>query len=61
MEVPTLRDGNDGSGEPKMVMDTKMLNTTARETPDTVNGTNTNDEYTAKSPDFGPLGAKGRN
>ena len=60
MDVPKLRDGSDGSGEPKMVMDTKMLNTEARETPDTVSAVNTNMEFTKDSPKFGKLGAQGR-
>lgn len=60
MEVPTLRDGDDGSGEPKMVMDTKQLNTVAREAADTVTADNSNSEYTTKAPSFGNLGAMGR-
>lgn len=45
----------------KNVDDTKMLNTQARETPETVTANNTNKEDTNSTPSFGDLGAKGRN
>lgn len=40
------------------VWDTKMLNTEARETPDTVKSENTNKEDTNRTPSFGKLGAQ---
>lgn len=58
MKVPNLR-SDDFITEPKMVDDTKMLNTTARESVD-MNESNKNEEYTTTHPAFGKLGAKGR-
>lgn len=59
--TPDLRTWNPSDKDAKDVEDTKMLNTTARETPDTVTATNNNEELVNKHPDFGELGAKGRN
>jgi len=59
MKVPHLRDGNDGSGEPKNVENTKMLNTMARESVD-YNESNDNKERVTTHPNFGSLGAVGR-
>lgn len=58
MKVPDLRDPN-FIGEPKNVEDTKMLNTEAHEA---VNMTEANDnkEFVTSHPNFGKLGAKGR-
>lgn len=55
-----LRSWNPSAGDAKKVEDTKMLDTTARETPDTVSATNENKEHVVTHPDFGTLGAKGR-
>lgn len=55
-----LRTWQPTDGDAKFVEDTKMLNTTARETPDTVKATNENKETVTSHPDFGPLGATGR-
>ncbi len=60
MNLPNLREWSPKESDAKMVMDTPMLNTEARETPDTVKSTNTNKEDTNKTPKFGPLGARGR-
>lgn len=59
-DYPNLRMWEPTDSSAKNVDDTKMLNTVARETPETVNGTNSNTEDTNKTPDFGTLGAKGR-
>lgn len=58
MKVSTLRDGIVG-GEPKHVDDTKMLDTNARESVD-MNESNDNKEHVVSHPNFGKLGAKGR-
>lgn len=58
MNVPNLR-SDDFITEPKNVEDTKMLNTTARESVD-MNETNKNKEHVTSHPNFGKLGAKGR-
>ncbi len=58
MKVPNLRDGVIG-GEPKHVDQTKMLDTTARESVN-MNESNSNAEHTTSHPSFGKLGAKGR-
>lgn len=60
-DLPNLRMWEPSDSSAKNVDETKMLNTTARETPDTVNGSNSNTEDTNKTPSFGDLGAKGRN
>lgn len=60
MEVPDLRNYHPSASQAKHVDDTKMLNTEARETPDTVKGTNDMKEHVTKAPSFGPLGATGR-
>jgi hypothetical protein len=44
----------------KTVDETNMLDTTAHETPDTVQAKNTNNEDTNSTPSFGKLGARGR-
>ena len=59
-ETPNLRTWEPDASDAKNVDDTKMLNTMARECPDTVSATNTNVETVQKTPDFGTLGAKGR-
>lgn len=59
MKTPILRDGIIG-GEPKNVDDTKMLDTNARESVN-MNESNDNKEHVVSHPNFGPLGAKGRN
>lgn len=46
-------------GEPKNVDDTKMLNTNARESVD-MNESNDNKEHVTTHPNFGKLGAMGR-
>jgi hypothetical protein len=59
MNVPDLRDPN-FIKEPKHVDDTKMLDTTARESVN-MNEANDNKEHVTTHASFGPLGAKGRN
>ena len=59
MKTPNLRDGDSAFGEGKLVDDTKMLNTEARETVD-YNENNENKEHVTTHPAFGPDGAKGR-
>ena len=58
--TPNLREWEPKDSDAKHVDDTKMLDTTARETPETVTANNSNTETTQKTPAFGPLGAKGR-
>lgn len=58
---PDLRIWEPTDSSAKNVEDTKMLNTTAHETADTVTADNKNIEDVTKTPSFGPLGAKGRN
>lgn len=57
---PNLRDWEPTDAQAKNVDDTNMLNTKAKETPDTVTATNDNKEDTNKTPSFGDLGARGR-
>jgi len=57
---PNLRTWEPTDSQAKHVDDTKMLNSEARETPDTVTAENKNEELTEKTPEFGELGAKGR-
>lgn len=59
-KTPNLRTWEPDAGDAKHVDNTKMLDTTAKETPDTVNGTNSNTETVVSHPQFGPLGATGR-
>lgn len=59
--VPNLRTWEPTEGDAKNVDDTKMLSTTAKETPDTVSANNQNVEHVTVTPDHGELGAKGRN
>lgn len=59
-DMPNLRLWEPTDASAKNVEDTKMLNTMARETPDTVTADNKNVEDVNKGADFGPLGAKGR-
>lgn len=47
-------------GKPQCVEDTKMLDTEARETPDTVKGTNPMKEEVVSHMAYGKLGATGR-
>lgn len=58
MKVPNLRSFKPGT--PVHVDQTKMLDTEAKESPDTVKAVNTFDEEVTKHPNFGPLGVKGR-
>lgn len=58
MDVPDLRSFN--PGKPVDVEDTKMLDTVARETPETVSATNDMKELVNPTVDFGKLGAIGR-
>lgn len=55
-----LRDWQPKESQAKCVMDTKSLDTMARETADTVTDTNENKERVVNHPNFGPLGATGR-
>jgi hypothetical protein len=57
---PDLRMWEPTDSEAKHVDDTKMLNCTARETPDTVTAENKNEELVNPTPKFGKLGAQGR-
>lgn len=59
-DVPDLRRWEPSDREAKNVDETSMLNTTAREPMDTVDTENKNIEDTNKTPQFGPLGARGR-
>ena len=59
-KTPNLRTWEPKDGDSKDVMDTKMLNTQAREVMETVDAKNSNTEDTNPTPDFGPLGAQGR-
>lgn len=59
-DMPKLRLWEPSDSQAKMVMDTDMLDTEAKETPDTVSMKNDNKEDTNKTPKFGPLGAQGR-
>lgn len=59
-DYPNLRMWEPSDSQAKNVQDTKMLDTTAKETPDTVSATNKNIEDTEKTPSFGELGATGR-
>lgn len=58
MEVPDLR--RFIPGKPVCVDETKMLDTEARETPETVKGTNDMKEEVVTHMPFKDLGAKGR-
>lgn len=58
MEVPDLRQFRPGA--PVNVEATKMLDTEARETPDTVKATNEMKETIVTHMNFGKLGAQGR-
>lgn len=58
--LPDLRTWEPEESQAKEVDDTKMLNTMARETADTVTAENRNIEDVNKTPDFGKLGATGR-
>jgi hypothetical protein len=55
-----LRDWEPTSGDAKHVDQTKMLNTEARETPETVTATNSTKEHVTSHPTFGTLGVTGR-
>jgi len=59
MKVPSLRDGIAPGGEAKHVDQTKMLDTTARESVN-MSESNDNKEHVVSHPSFGKLGAKGR-
>lgn len=58
MNVPELR--NFKPGKPQDVESSGMLNTEAKETPETVKATNEMKEHVTSDPQFGKLGAKGR-
>ena len=60
MNTPNLRTWQPTAADAKDVQSTKMLNTEARETPETVTAVNENVEYVVGHPDDGPLGATGR-
>lgn len=60
MDVPDLR-SNSFIGKPVDVENTKMLDTEARETPETVSAKNLLKEEVVTHPSFGTLGAQGRN
>lgn len=55
-----LREWEPTDSDAKHVDQTKMLNTTARETPDTVTANNSTKEHVTSHPSFGPLGINGR-
>lgn len=59
MDVPDLRTDK-FIGKPVDVENTKMLDTQARETPETVRADNVIKEEVVSHPAFGPLGAMGR-
>ena len=58
--TPNLRTWQPTAADAKNVTDTKMLQTEAKETPDTVSADNENVEYVVSHPSFGPDGATGR-
>ena len=58
--TPNLRTWQPTAGDAKDVESTKMLNTEASETPETVTAVNENEEYVVSHPDFGQDGATGR-
>lgn len=60
MNTPNLRDFEVNASSAKNVEDTKMLDTVAHETAETVTATNDNSEYVVSHPSFGPLGSTGR-
>lgn len=57
MNVPDLNTYQPKPSEGKLVQDTKMLDTVARETADTVSANNETVKYVSSSPAFGTLGA----
>ncbi len=59
-DVPNLRTFQPMASKAKDMADTKLFDTEAHETPDTVKATNTMEEEVVSHPKFGPLGAKGR-
>lgn len=59
-KTPNLRDWQPNAGDAKHVDNTKMLDTTAHETPETVTATNELKEHVVSHPNFGELGSKGR-
>lgn len=59
-KIVNIREWEPTDSDAVDVKDTKMLSTTARETPDTVSAKNRNVEHVTVTPDPGPLGAKGR-
>lgn len=59
-DMPNLRLWEPTDSQAKDVEDTKMLDTMAKETSDTVTADNKNVEDVNKTPGFGPLGATGR-
>lgn len=54
-----FKDAEFTGAEAKDVRDTQMLNTTAREHPDHISGSNDQKEYVSKETSFGKLGARG--
>lgn len=61
MRTPNLRDWRPDDSDAKHVDDTKMLNTTARESVDMNESNEVGKELVNATPNFGPLGAQGRN
>lgn len=60
-KLPNLRDFEVSPSQAKDVRDTKLNDVTARETPDTVTGTNSTKEHIAKGgKPGGPYGNMGR-
>lgn len=57
-KTPDLANWQPKESDARYVEDTAMLNTTARETSDTVTSESTHNEYVAKNPAFGKLGSK---
>ena len=55
-----LRDWEPTAGDAKHVDQTKMLDTVARETPETVTANNSTKEHVTTHPSFGSLGMNGR-
>jgi hypothetical protein len=61
MKTPNLHDWRPSEGEAKDVEATDLLDTTAQETVDMNESNEVGKDTVNPTPDFGPLGAKGRN
>ena len=61
MKTPNLHDWRPSESEAKNVEDTKMLDTEAHETVDMNESNVVGKDTVTTHPDFGELGAKGRN